>query len=205
DQRLVLAALRQALTWWARINHPSAAVPEPYFVEPENLRRDRAERDEILARANPRLVFTKSYYAKHFGLEDDDVEIAEPAASPVALAEAPLGGTGFQPSRTGFQPVGQARGLSHLAAPAPTQDIQDALDGLVAAALEAAGLPELLGPVSEAIEKADDLEDLGNRLAAVLAGLAPETFQEVLEQCIFVADLAGRAGTRAEAAEAEES
>jgi phage gp29-like protein len=72
DRRLVETAVNRLLAWTTELNFAGAAPPVFRFFEEENVRRERAERDEILVRQG--LPLSRSYYRRAYNLNESDLE-----------------------------------------------------------------------------------------------------------------------------------
>lgn len=76
DKKLVESAINQLIQWIYEINFSSASeVPVFELYEPEDVDLTLAQRDKILYDTG--VNFTKEYFIKNYGLEEEDFEIRE--------------------------------------------------------------------------------------------------------------------------------
>jgi phage gp29-like protein len=92
DKRMVERALQQLVAWIYEINWNQGRPPVISLWHEEDVDKLLAERDQILTGAGVR--FTKSYFMRSYGLQEDDFEVKEDApafaAPSAAIPEAPL-------------------------------------------------------------------------------------------------------------------
>ncbi len=183
DQALVVAAINRALGWWAEFNHPGVAPPICHFHEEEDLQKDRAERDEILARQA--LNFKKPYYVREYSLPEEDFDLAESAPAPALSAAAPPG-----------QVVALAEGGEPAGAPtdirAWLEARAEALDGLVESARKLAGTEGLIKQILAVVDEAQDLEGVGELLCQRHPEIDFGELAEGVERAVFAAEMYGR-------------
>lgn len=75
DKKLVESVINQLITWIYEINFSNAEIPVFEMFAPEDVDLTLAQRDKILSETG--VKFTKEYFIKNYGLEDDDFEIRE--------------------------------------------------------------------------------------------------------------------------------
>lgn len=75
DKKLVESVINQLIQWIYEINFSSAEVPVFEMFAPEDVDLNLAQRDKILSETG--VKFTKEYFIKTYGLEDEDFEIRE--------------------------------------------------------------------------------------------------------------------------------
>lgn len=75
DKKLVESVINQLIRWIYEINFSSAEVPIFEMYAPEDVDLTLAQRDKILSDTG--VKFTKEYFIKTYGLEDEDFEIRE--------------------------------------------------------------------------------------------------------------------------------
>ena len=75
DKKLVESVINQLIAWIYEINFSSAEIPVFEMFAPEDVDLTLAQRDKILSETG--VKFTKEYFIKNYGLEDDDFEIRE--------------------------------------------------------------------------------------------------------------------------------
>ncbi|MBW2617555.1 MAG: DUF935 family protein [Deltaproteobacteria bacterium] len=185
DQRLVKTVLDQALRWWAGFNHPAAAPPKVVFHEEEDIRADLAERDEILGR---QIEFKKEYWSRAYGLSEDEFEVREPAQpGPAGLSESkrpdPIVYLAEGDEETKGTPADVAAWLG---------DREEALDGLVQAALEESGIAVLTDQILDLVDGAGSLEGLVETLCTGHGRIESGDLAEALTRAVFASGMYGR-------------
>ncbi len=75
DKKLVESVINQLIQWIYEINFSYAEVPIFEMFAPEDVDLNLAQRDKILSDTG--VKFTKEYFIKTYGLEDEDFEIRE--------------------------------------------------------------------------------------------------------------------------------
>lgn len=75
DKKLVEKTINQLIQWIYEINFANAEVPVFELYEPEDVDLTLAQRDKILYDTG--VKFTKEYFIKTYGLEEDDFDIRE--------------------------------------------------------------------------------------------------------------------------------
>ena len=75
DKKLVEGVINQLIQWIYEINFGNAEVPVFELYEPENVDLNLAQRDKILSDTG--VKFTKEYFIKNYGLEEEDFDIRE--------------------------------------------------------------------------------------------------------------------------------
>ena len=80
DKKLVEKTINQLIQWIYEINFANAEVPVFELYEPEDVDLTLAQRDKILSDTG--VKFTKEYFIKNYGLEDEDFDIREDIIPP---------------------------------------------------------------------------------------------------------------------------
>ena len=75
DKKLVEGVINQLIQWIYEINFANAEVPVFELYEPEDVDLTLAQRDKILSDTG--VKFTKEYFIKNYGLEEEDFDIRE--------------------------------------------------------------------------------------------------------------------------------
>ena len=75
DKKLVEGVINQLIQWIYEINFANAEVPVFEMFEPEDVDLTLAQRDKILSDTG--VKFTKEYFIKNYGLEEEDFDIRE--------------------------------------------------------------------------------------------------------------------------------
>ena len=80
DKKLVEKTINQLIQWIYEINFANAEVPVFELYEPEDVDLNLAQRDKILSDTG--VKFTKEYFIKNYGLEEEDFDIREDIIPP---------------------------------------------------------------------------------------------------------------------------
>jgi len=75
DKKLVEGVINQLIQWIYEINFANGEVPVFELYKPEDVDLNLAQRDKILSDTG--VKFTKEYFIKNYGLEEEDFEIRE--------------------------------------------------------------------------------------------------------------------------------
>jgi phage gp29-like protein len=75
DKKLVEKTINQLIRWIYEINFPNAEIPVFELYQEEDVDLTLAQRDKILADSG--VKFTKEYFIKTYGFEDEDIDIRE--------------------------------------------------------------------------------------------------------------------------------
>ena len=75
DKKLVEGVINKLIQWIYEINFANAEVPVFELYEPEDVDLTLAQRDKILSDTG--VKFTKEYFIKNYGLEEEDFDIRE--------------------------------------------------------------------------------------------------------------------------------
>ncbi|HBE44262.1 MAG TPA: DUF935 domain-containing protein [Deltaproteobacteria bacterium] len=173
DKKLVANTLNELIRWIFEINFGSGEPPVFSMWEEEDVDLDLAQRDKTLTEAGIR--FTKNYFVKAYGLEEDDIEIgAIPQPQPQQFAE-------------------------NRRAPFPDQKALDnAMDGISPETLQnqAEGI---LKPIIELIKKGESYTDIMENLVETFPDMDASVLEEMLSRAIFVSELWGRLSAEQEA------
>ena len=106
DKRMVEKCLQQLVDWIYELNWENGRPPKFSMWAEEDVDRNLAERDRVLTATGVR--FTKSYFQRVYGFQDDDFDVAEPQGTQGAeFAESPLKITlkkRSKPVQTAFNP-----------------------------------------------------------------------------------------------------
>lgn len=196
---MVAGGLSELARWVCEVNWPTSLVPAYEFWEQEDVDERLAKRDEALTRAGVR--FRPQYYMRMYGLQDGDIEKGTPAS-------------GGAPSRVRAR--GQAQGGEVDAAdvsggadaqfaegdlpdtPPDQAAIDEAIAGLPADELQAA-METMLAPALEAIGQAKTADEVMATLAEAFPRMDSRQLEGLLTRAFFVADVVGRSAVATEA------
>ena len=85
DKKLVENTINQLIRWIYEINFPNADVPKFELYQEEDVDLALAQRDKILFDSG--VKFTKEYFIKTYGFEEEDIEIREDVILPTATSQ----------------------------------------------------------------------------------------------------------------------
>ncbi len=166
DQFLVKTAMEEIAWLYGQVNAPGVPTPVFQWYEEEDPQKDMADRDKILAETG--VKFTKSYYVRKYGFQEDDFELDQPGPDRGKSPEFAEDG--------GFTPDQQA--IEDLVADVLTQGVK--------------GSREMVQKIMAVVEQADSFEALQEGLALAFPAMAGADFENVLSQALLAADLWGR-------------
>jgi len=170
DKSLAVDGLNTLLAWIVELNEGDPALaPRSSFVEAEDIRKDLADRDQVLLGQGVR--FTKNYYLRQYSLEEEDFELTEPQA------QTSGGFPGSQIGQSAFADSGEP-GLGLLA------------ERTVAAA--APSLKVIVEKVRRKLTGADSLQQINEQVEEICLSEDPGEVAEYMARAGFVAAADGR-------------
>lgn len=172
DEKLVKTAMEEIAWLYGQINAPGVPTPTFDWWEEENPKKEFAERDKLLGEGDSRLRFTKTYYVRRYGLQEDDFELVDPPAPEPGPA---AGGKEFAEGGE-FTPEQQA--LERLAE-----------DGMTTGAAAFGANEELFVRL---VRESSSYDEVMEKLLAAYPELTATALQESMEQVLLAGDLFGR-------------
>jgi len=165
DKKLVENTINQLIHWIYEINFKGSAIPRFEMYEIEDVDLTLAQRDKILSETG--VKFTKKYYIKNYGFEEDDLEVID----------YPQRSTEFK-QFTEDEPVieGQAQLEELFKFISDTELSKQAQN--------------LLNPLVTLIESCESYEDLNEILQE--KNLKSKKFEQDLQKALFLCELQGR-------------
>lgn len=161
DATQVSQTLNQLIKWIDEINFNSSEVPTFDLWHPEDVDKDLADRDKTLTETG--VKFTKSYYIKAYGLEEDDFDLVEKQPVPQNLPG---------------EPAQFAEG-----------NTEDEID--VPEELQRIG-EEILKPVIELVKNSNNYNEIMEGLSTQYPLMRTEKLEELLERAMFWSEVEGR-------------
>nr|DAU52937.1 MAG TPA: portal [Caudoviricetes sp.] len=168
DKKLVESVINQLIQWIYEINFPNDNIPVFEMYAPEDVDLTLAQRDKILSDTG--VKFTKEYFIKNYGLEDEDFEIREtviPVQSP------------------------QFKEFKEEEPIAPGQKQLEELFKFVSETELSEQAQKLLNPIIGLIDSCENYEDLEDVLNE--KNLKSKKFEQDLQKALFLCELQGRA------------
>lgn len=167
DKKLVESVINQLIRWIYEINFSTANIPVFEMYAPEDVDLTLAQRDKILSDTG--VKFTKEYFIKNYGLEDEDFDIREdilPTATPnfSEFKEEP--------------PIVQGQ-----------KQIEDLFKFLSETELSKQA-QNMLSPLISLLENCDDYEEAYELLTD--KNLKSKKFEQTLQKAMFLCELQGR-------------
>ena len=166
DKKLVESVINQLIQWVYELNYPNAEVPVFEMYEPEDVDLTLAQRDKILFDTG--VKFTKEYFIKNYGLEDEDFEIREEVVIP--------------PS-SDFKEFKEKTSI-------PGQEQIEELYQFLSGADLTKQAQSILAPLISLFESCESYEEAYELLS--LKNLHSKKFEETLQKALFLCELQGR-------------
>ena len=169
DKKLVESAINQLITWIYEINFPNSEIPVFEMFEPEDVDLTLAQRDKILSDTG--VKFTKEYFIKAYGLEEEDFDIREDIIPPQV------------PNFKEFKEQEET-------APLGQQQLEDLFKFLSENELTNQA-QKMLSPLISLIENCDSFEEAYELLKD--KNLHSKQFEQTIQKALFLCELQGRA------------
>jgi phage gp29-like protein len=167
DKKLVESVINQLIRWIYEINFSTADIPVFEMYASEDVDLTLAQRDKILSDTG--VKFTKEYFIKNYGLEDEDFDIREdilPTATP-----------NFSEFKE-ETPIVQGQ-----------KQIEDLFKFLSETELSKQA-QNMLSPLISLLESCDDYEEAYELLTD--KNLKSKKFEQTLQKAMFLCELQGR-------------
>ena len=165
DKKLVEKTINQLLRWIYELNFLNSEIPEFELYEEEDIDLNLAQRDKTLSESG--VQFSKKYFIKNYGLEDEDFEIVKPQQL-------------TQPSFSQFKETQNSNGQ---------QKIDDLFDLIVADELEIQS-QKILSPLIEMIMNGNSYSEIKEALKD--ENLNTKDFEKALQKALFLCEVEGR-------------
>jgi len=165
DKKIVEKTINQLIKWIYELNFPNQDIPQFEMYEIEDVDLTLAQRDKVLVDCG--VKFTKKYFIKNYGFDEEDIEIAE-VKKPSAFKQF---------NETKDEKVGQDEidGLFDLISEEELQEISKAT----------------LNPLLKQLSKCKTEEEFRKILDE--KNLKTDKFEEVLSKALFLCEAQGRA------------
>lgn len=167
DKKLVESVINKLIQWIYEINFSTADIPVFEMYSPEDVDLTLAQRDKILSDTG--VKFTKEYFIKNYGLEDEDFDIREdiiPTATP-----------NFSEFKE-ETPIVQGQ-----------KQIEDLFKFLSETELSKQA-QNMLSPLISLLENCEDYEEAYELLTD--KNLKSKKFEQTLQKAMFLCELQGR-------------
>ena len=212
DKKLCETVINRLITLINEINFNEETQPEFILYEEKDVDQNLAQRDNILFNMNVR--FSKDYYKKTYGFEDEDFELREPEWS--------FGGRGVHPSEKTELNNGDVRvfgtktpqELREITEPEPQEFSEHTKDKKIKSSLRQNAaqdfdlmenmlnifgdekLEELIEPALQPLinvyRETRDYETVMDKIAEVYPEMNTKEIEDNLTKIIFIAEILGR-------------
>ncbi len=172
DKKIVESAINTLIRWICEINFNTSAYPRFSLYKKEDVDKSLAERDEILTKTG--VKFTKKYYIKNYGLDEEDITIDE---QPADVQPPPSPETSF----------------SEQLKQKFTSD-QQCVEDLISHSLTHSehAFNSLLSPVQKMIEESNSIEEARDKLFSMHEKMDSSEVSDLLARAIFISEIWGR-------------
>lgn len=180
DKKLVERAFNTLIGWIFDLNFSGGERPVYSMFEEEDVDATLATRDKTLSDTG-QLRFTKKYFQRAYGFEDDDIEIVEQSdTTPAGSAAAFHNGL--------KQAIAQSSQFAESVGTLQQDQIE--VDTLATGSV---GLfDSMTGPLLNIVDQATSYEDLQQRIGEAYRGIDMQKFTDLLQQALVLAHLKGR-------------
>ncbi|MEZ7891167.1 MAG: DUF935 family protein [Candidatus Wallbacteria bacterium] len=173
DQAMFDSVMNTLIRWIGELNFGNSDMPVFSSWAPKEVETELAARDKTLAETG--VKFTKVYYIKNYGLEEEDFDLTEPAPKPLmqpaAFAEA---------ENTFATKLKQAQNVvDNAAEEIKPEELQKMAEGL-------------LKPIIDLIQNGENYTDILTNLAETYPEMNSDSLLKMLERAYFVSELYGR-------------
>ncbi|MBO6181516.1 DUF935 family protein [bacterium] len=169
DKKLVEDVINQLIRWIYEINFSNADAPVFELYAPEDVDLTLAQRDKILYDTG--VKFTKEYFIKTYGLEEEDFDIKEDF---------------YPPQNPNFKEFKEEEEQT----PPGQEQIEDLFNFLSETELTQ-NAQKMISPLISLIEKCDSFEEAYELLTD--KNLHSKKFEESIQKALFLCELQGRA------------
>jgi phage gp29-like protein len=177
DQTLVKKTMEEIAWLYMLVNAPGIPAPKFIWFEEDDPKKETAERDKTLKETG--VKFSKSYYVRQYGLQEDDFELeaAKPADQPgkPAAEFAASAGKGF-----------------------PDQTAIDAMIKMVTPEMMHKQISAVIKPVIEGLQQTGNPDNAMQALLAAFPDMDAAALDKMLSNLMFIAEAIGRASVSGE-------
>lgn len=167
DKKLVESVVNQLIHWIYEINYSNEDIPVFEMFAPEDVDLTLAQRDKILSETG--VKFTKEYFIKTYGLEDEDFDIKEDAY--------PIQNPQFKE-------------FSEQEHTTPGQEQIESLFKFISETNLTEQAQKMISPLISLIETCESYEEAYELLTD--KNLKSKKFEESLQKALFLCELQGR-------------
>lgn len=203
DKLLIENTINELIRLIYYFNFPSSGnLPKFTLYEEQDVELDTATRDKTLTETG--VKFTKEYYKKVYGFEDEDFEINDTTPQVPGQNNMPQAGRPSQKEEDTKQNFAEAQKKANTIL--ALGDISKLLTGQkgidkLANAFSDSELQEQMNvfvkPILELISNSNDFNEVSNNIATLYPKLDTTEIQEVLTKAILISDIWGQVNARA--------
>jgi phage gp29-like protein len=195
DKRLVENTFKQLISWTCELNFNDGIEPVFSLWTEEDVDIKLAERDKILSETG--VKFSKQYYIKNYGFEEEDFEIVDPAAYERDIKGVDNNAGGILAGELKSELAKQFAESEKKPRFIDQQKIDNLSDSLTPGALQKQ-MDGVMTPIFDMVRAGADYNDVQDKLAALYPDMDIDQIQQSLAKMIFVSDLMGRASVQNE-------
>lgn len=190
DRQLAEDTINKFIRWTIDANfYETSKYPTFQLIEKQALEKGRAERDDLMTK-NKQVRFTKQYYTRHYGLEEDEIEIVEEPAAPSgatlaspSASPAPIQGQNAEPTGTFEEPSDEP--VDNIAINLAVQNLLKSPDSINA-------MKSIQEQLVKAISKGSSYEEVNKLLAPLVGKIKTTELETVVANAVFAADTVAR-------------
>ncbi len=172
DKKQIEFAFNRLIKWICEINFGDSVEPPVFcLVEKEDIDKELAARDQLLVTTG--LKFTKKYYLKAYGFNDDEIELNP--QEPIPSAKGVTSGTYSESQEHTFP---DQAAIDNAADSLSPKDIEKLTNGILA-------------PVIKLVKEGKSYEDIMSNLAQTFPDMDTKSLEKMLSRAIFVSELWG--------------
>ena len=184
DRRIVKQTIDRILKYYTLLNAPDVPAPTFHYVEKEDLKKDRADRDKVLHTMGTR--YTKGYTEKTYGFQPEDLD------DPADPEDDPFGQTGPDDGG-GRGALFAAAGRRRAAASQAEVDFYVAEQVRAVSSLS----EEQIGQVVKIATEAGSAQGVEDNLGAIIEAGSDE-YDAVMSEILAAAEMFGRQAAEGE-------
>ncbi len=174
DRNIVEQTFNKLIDWTCELNFADTERPIWSMWADEDVDSEKAARDKTLSDAG--VKFTKVYFQKAYGFEDDDIEeVGAPKSQQMPQAPSFSENDPGAPAHT----FPDQKAIDDAVNSMTPQDMQDQMQGV-------------LKPVIDMIQNGKDYNTILETLTNAYPDMSTDAIQQMLERAIFVSELWGR-------------
>lgn len=174
DKSMIEGAIQTLCDWYTLLNFGENAIaPQFKLTEPLGVNKELADRDKTLSESG--VKFTKVYYQRNYGLEEDEFEIKEEQQTEPVNNSRP-GITLEQFAKSAFS---DQAAIDKMLDTLPPEELQKQAQGL-------------LKPIIKLVQDAKDYDEILDELLTTYPDMNSSAAENMLTRAYFVSEMIGR-------------